>query len=152
MPLQNWPAVVPPPGVAAVAAVPALAAAAAVAAVPAVPALDVALLLPQALTTRASAATTSGSFAKGLVIPLTLLNLTYRIVGGGLGRPPFPGIASSWAERPPVGFRVGGSGCDSEAGSDIAQRVHPRRNRLLVIAMGRTGQTRTDHSPILALP
>src|ERR1035437_4922304 len=63
MPLQNWAAGAAPP----------------VLAEAPVAGVAVALLLPQALTARANAATTSGSFIKGLDIALALPNLTYGI-------------------------------------------------------------------------
>src|SRR5450759_3746296 len=62
MPLQNWAAGAAPP----------------VLADAPVEGVAVALLLPQALTARANAATNSGSFIKGLDIPLVLLRVPMK--------------------------------------------------------------------------
>jgi hypothetical protein len=56
--------------------------------------VGVAVLLPHALITKATAASRSGNLVKGLDIPLTLPKLTCRIVGGG---PIFDRLASGTA-------------------------------------------------------
>src|ERR1035437_794670 len=86
MPLQNWPVAVPPPVAAdgaMVAGVVVVVTDVPVAPVLAVaPAVGVALLPPQAVTTIASAASTSGNLEKDLDIPIALLNVTMELTFG----------------------------------------------------------------------
>jgi hypothetical protein len=87
MPLQNWPAAVPPPvaadGAVVAGVVVVVAAVVPVAVMAAVaPAVAVALLLPQAVTTIANAASTSGNLEKDLDIPIALLNVTMELTFG----------------------------------------------------------------------